>query len=72
MNNASAQNGLGWCYENGYGIPLDFVEAYKFYKLAAEQNQEKAMVNLGRIVTRMTAVEIAEGEHRYREFKANG
>jgi hypothetical protein len=65
---ATAQNNLGFCYEKGQGVPLDFIEAYKFYKLAAEQNPERAAENLKSIVTRMTAVEIAEGERCYLEF----
>ena len=70
QNFAIAQHNLGVCYENGNGVQQDFPEAYKFYKLAAEQNKEKAVRNLQRIVTRMTAVEIADGERRFREFYA--
>lgn len=61
---------LGICYEKGHGVPQDVVEAYKFYKLAAEQNLENAVDNLKRIVTRMTTVEITEGERRVREFRS--
>jgi uncharacterized protein len=67
---AYGQNNLGWCYEKGHGIPLNFVEAYKFYKLAADQNLDNAIENLKQIATRMTAVEIAEGERRVREFRS--
>jgi len=63
-----AQDMLGLCYEKGQGVPLDFLEAYKLYKLAAEKNQGNAVDNLKRIVTLMTAVEIAEADRRYREF----
>ena len=67
---ATAQSNLGFCYEKGHGIPLNLVEAHKFYKLATAQNQKNAVKNLERIMTRMTADEIAEGEHRVREFRS--
>lgn len=68
---APAQYNLGICYEQGRGVLQDFPEAYKYYKLASEQNREDAAADLKRIVTRMTAAEITEGERRYREFGAN-
>jgi hypothetical protein len=78
QNNTEAQYSLACCYEQGQGVPPDVVEAYKFYKLAAgqkkitsltlEQNRKAAAENLKQIVTQMTAVEITEGERRYREF----
>ncbi|HEX7569080.1 MAG TPA: SEL1-like repeat protein, partial [Verrucomicrobiae bacterium] len=57
-------------YEKGHGVREDLPEAYKFYKLAVEQNLEKAVGNLKRTVARMTAVEIAEGERRSLEFRS--
>ncbi|MBI3849207.1 MAG: hypothetical protein HY298_02790 [Verrucomicrobia bacterium] len=53
-------------------------EAYKLYKLAAnnpsadrvlDEDHEKIAGNLDRIVTRMTVVEIAEGDRRYLMLK---
>ena len=67
--NRPAQYRLGVRYENGQGVAEDFPEAYKLYKLAAKQNQGKAVENLKRILTRMTADEIAEGERRVRESR---
>ena len=75
-DHAQAQHNLGVCYEEGHGIQQDFPEAYKFYKLAANnhlwpfEDREIFAGNLKRIVARMTAVEIAEGERRYREFSS--
>jgi TPR repeat protein len=73
QNNAPAQSCLGVCYERGQGVQSDIVEAYKFYKLAVEQNQgcADAVGYLKRIVTQMTAAEIAEGERRVREFRSS-
>jgi TPR repeat protein len=68
QGNAGGQFNLGFCYAVGQGVPKNFVDAYKFYKLAAEQNLEHAAEHLESIATRMSAVEIVEGERRVREF----
>ena len=38
-----AQYSLGICYEYGYGIEKDFEKAVKWYRLAAEQGNDKAI-----------------------------
>ena len=38
---------LGRMYANGEGVPKDFVEAVKWYRLAAEQGVAYAQYNLG-------------------------
>jgi CheY-like chemotaxis protein len=74
-DHAQAQHNLGVCYEKGHGVQQDFPEAYKFYKLAANNRlwpfdeQDRIAGILERISTRMTPVEITEGERRYLEFK---
>ena len=69
QNHAKGQFELGFCYAAGQGVPEDFVEAYKFYKLAAEQNLKDAVERLDSIVKQMTSVEIAEGKRRIRKFR---
>jgi TPR repeat protein len=84
QGHTKAQNNLGLCFENGHGVEQDLPEAYKFYKLAANDPaadklldddftpfQGKSATNLERIMARITTAEIAEGERRYREFRAN-
>ena len=44
---AAAQNGLGFCYENGLGVVQDYAETVKWYRSAAEQGFAKAQCNLG-------------------------
>ena len=44
---ASAQINLGFMYINGRGVPQDYKEAVKWYKLAAEQGLAQAQYNLG-------------------------
>ena len=34
-------------YDNGEGVPQDYKEAVKWYRLAAEQGHAKAQYNLG-------------------------
>ena len=34
---ADAQSNLGWMYERGEGVPQDYAEAVKRYRLASEQ-----------------------------------
>ena len=46
---AEAQNILGWMYENGRGVARDYVEAIKWYLLAADSELADAQNNLGRM-----------------------
>ncbi len=43
----NAQNELGLIYFNGDGIPVNYIEAMKWFKKAAEQHDAKAQNNLG-------------------------
>ena len=45
--NLDAQYNLGLMYDNGEGVPQDYAEAVKWYRLAAEQGHAKAQYNLG-------------------------
>ena len=45
----NAQYNLGIMYDNGYGVPQDYKEAVKWYRLAAEQGYAKAQTNLGAV-----------------------
>ncbi|PCL21232.1 hypothetical protein CPT77_03235, partial [Snodgrassella alvi] len=44
---ADAQFNLGAMYENGEETEQNYAEAYKYYRLAAEQGNIGAQVNLG-------------------------
>ncbi len=44
---AFAQSNLGLMYERGQGVPQDYKEAVKWYRLAAEQGDAEAQFNLG-------------------------
>ena len=66
---AAEQFLLGLCYEIGKGVPQDFIEAYKWIKLAAAQDHEKFAKHLASLSSTMTREQIQEGERRFREFK---
>jgi uncharacterized protein len=44
---ARAQFNLGFAYDSGHGVPQNFAEAAKWYRLAAQQGHAVAQHNLG-------------------------
>ena len=69
---APAQNGLGLCYSKGKGVTQDFVEAYKWFDLAAAQGGEHdvdAKMNLSMAEKSMSPDQIARGQQLARDFK---
>lgn len=44
---ANAMCGLGFCYENGQGVPRDLQEAVRWRKKAVDRGHAHAMSNLG-------------------------
>ena len=46
QGNAFAQCNLGVAYANGYGVTEDVSEAVKWFRLAAEQGDAEARINL--------------------------
>ena len=59
-------------YENGLGVPQDYVEAHMWYNLAAAQlsgeDRDLAVKNRDVVAGRMTADQIAEAQRRAREW----
>jgi len=47
QGDASAQTNLGVMYHQGHGVPQDYAEAMKWFRLAAEQGHPSAQTNLG-------------------------
>ena len=45
--NTVAQYNLGNCYENGFGVPVDKIQAVTWYRRAAEAGHSDAQFNLG-------------------------
>ncbi|MFO1305444.1 MAG: serine/threonine-protein kinase [Burkholderiales bacterium] len=46
---ARAQAALGWAYQNGLGVPVDYAAARKWYEAAAAQGNAAAQNNLGNL-----------------------
>jgi len=44
---SSAQHNLGVMYDKGRGVPIDYTEAAKWYRKAAEHGDPAAQYNLG-------------------------
>ena len=46
QGDATAQNNLGFCYEDGRGVSKDLNEAIEWYRKAAQQGIENAKLRL--------------------------
>ncbi|WP_070969595.1 tetratricopeptide repeat protein [Vibrio sonorensis] len=49
QDHALAQTSLGFIYEQGYGVDVDYKQALQWYEKAASQWYEVAMYRLGRL-----------------------
>ena len=47
QGDAAAQNSLGLMYDTGRGVPQDYGEAVRWYRLAADQGDAGSQYNLG-------------------------
>ena len=47
QGDAEAQSNLGYMYDTGQGVPQDYAEAMRWYRLAADQGYDGAQNNLG-------------------------
>lgn len=65
----AAQNWIGFCYKNGYGVVTDLAQAIAYFKLSAEQGHANAEYNLGSCFMRGEGVvkNQAEGAKFYRK-----
>lgn len=58
---AYSQYYLGWCLENGEGVPaVDFSEAYRWYIAAADQYDSYALFALGQMYEEGRGVDVIE------------
>ncbi len=55
--NASAQNTLGFCYDNGVGVAKDPAEALKWFLKSAQQGNAEAQNNVGKLYDAGSGVE---------------
>ena len=73
---AKAQDNLGFMYDTGQGVPQDYVQAHKWYNLAASRfpasesiRRETAIKNRDGVAAKMTPQQIAEAQKLAREWK---
>ena len=69
QGDAEAQNILGFAYAIGQGVPQDYVEAHKWYNLAASRGADTARNNRDIIAERITSEQIAEAQRQAREWQ---
>jgi hypothetical protein len=65
---SNAQFRLGFMYQNGWGVPQDFVEAHKWYHLSATNGEKDGANSRDHLVGKMTSAQIAEAQCLAREW----
>lgn len=60
--NVNARYNLGYLYEQGLGVPVDFKRSYQWYRSAAERGHADAQFNLGNMFNKGAGVEKNEAE----------
>ena len=76
QGNSFAQSNLGFLYANGQGVRQDYVQAYKWFSLAASgsttpEYRDNAGKNRDIIADRMTPEQIKEAQRLAAEWKPN-
>ncbi len=66
---AVAQWSLGIMYERGRGVPQDYVQAYRWYTLAAGQGDDLAEKFKDHLEKSMSLEQLAEAQRLAREWK---
>lgn len=74
QGNAQAQINLGVMYAKGSGVPQDYVQAYKWLRLASANGDKDADEKLEKLTSQMTPAQIAEAQRlsqqcQTRQFK---
>ncbi|WP_240538768.1 SEL1-like repeat protein [Halomonas sp. SH5A2] len=69
---ADAQYMLGRMYEAGNGTPQNFIEAHKWYNLAASRGHRHAADARNAVAERMTTQQIAEAQQAARGWQPEG
>ena len=67
--NADAQTTRGVAYDNGQGVPEDYIQAYKWYNLAAASGSAGAKNAKDSLAKVMTTQQIAEAQKLSMAFK---
>lgn len=70
QGNALAQHNLGFMYYNGRGVKRDYVQAHKWWGLAAANGHMDAAHNRDFVATKMSPAQLAEAQRLVREWRA--
>lgn len=62
QGDAGAQYKLGVMYENGDGVPRDYVLAYRYFNFSTAQGNKEVQEDLARVARLMTPEQIAEAK----------
>ena len=65
---ADALYNLGLLYSTGQGVALDYVQAHKWFNLAAMRGNQAARSSRAELAKEMTADEIAAAQREAREW----
>jgi len=66
---APAQTDLAYLYEQGKGVPLDYVNAYAWYRAASSAGDKRAEAKLKELAHRMTPRQISIATNRAEEMQ---
>ncbi|MFH0810422.1 MAG: hypothetical protein V2A77_08160 [Pseudomonadota bacterium] len=79
QGDAKAQSRLGYMYDEGQGVPRDYVQAHKWYSIAAvcfaisdAEEFDLALENRKDLAAKMTPAQIAEAQRLACEWRPNG
>ena len=62
---------LSVIYREGSGVPLDYIEAYKWASIASEKGDELFKFDLNWLTKRMSPPQVAEAQRRTRDWRPN-
>ena len=68
QGHASAQSTLGFMYSKGQGVPQDYIQAHKWYNLAAVQGDKTAAENRDIVANKMTPADVSKAQKLAREW----
>ncbi len=69
---ADAMYSLGIMYSTGQGVPLDLVQAHKWFNLAAMMGNGEARQWRGQLAAEMNQTDIAEAQKQARAWLGRG
>jgi len=67
---ANAQDNLGVMYGKGRGVPQDYVQAHKWFNLAATKGDKNAAKNRDIVAKKMTPTDVSKAQRLARQWWA--